>query len=514
MEHNTCGIKNQSYQQKYDLKNNKGLTKKGLSIMDARLQAKTGNRRSTRLISLGLSLLLLLLGGLLGGTYRSEQVSMVQAQSDQIEPEAGTWQTWVLESGSQLRLPAPPNEQQTQTELAALKELSGGRNQTTLDQIAYWNTGPAAYRWNELAVNEALKNGMGVGPASRILALLNVAIYDATVAAWDSKYAHNRLRPNQVDPSLPTTIPNPNSPAYPAEHAVIAGAASEVLAYLFPDSPAAFQEKAEQAGQAFVLAGVQYPSDVEAGLELGRQVAALVIERAKQDGSAAKWEGSVPTEPGHWTGENPAAPMAGTWKTWALASGDEFRPAPPFAYDSAELAAEMDELKNQQLTPKMIADAYFSEYGAGGTRSFWFWTQLIGQKLLEYHMEDNQPRAARIYALVNIAFYDSFVACWDAKYAYWAMRPFQLDPTYQPLFKTPNHPSYPSAHACLSTAVVDTLAYLFPRDADAFSAHADLFLESRIWGGIHFRSDVEVGEALGRAVAQKVIGYAQKDGSQ
>jgi hypothetical protein len=94
------------------------------------------------------------------------------------------------------------------------------------------------------------------------------------------------------------------------------------------------------------------------------------------------------------------------------------------------------------------------------------------------------------------------------------MRPFQVDPTYQPLFKTPNHPSYPSAHACLSTAVVETLAHLFPRDAEAVRAQADLFLESRIWGGIHFRSDVEVGQALGQAVAQKVIEHAQNDGSQ
>jgi hypothetical protein len=76
----------------------------------------------------------------------------------------------------------------------------------------------------------------------------------------------------------------PTCPSYPAEHAVVAGAASEVLAYLFPDSAAAFREKTEQAGRAFVLAGIQYPSGVDAGLELGRQVAALDIERAKQDG--------------------------------------------------------------------------------------------------------------------------------------------------------------------------------------------------------------------------------------
>jgi membrane-associated phospholipid phosphatase len=484
-------------------------------MMDTIVQNKLGNRhsRGARSLGLGLSLILLLLGGLLGPTPSPDLASAAPPQPAQIEPEAGTWQTWVLESGSQLRLAAPPDAQQTQAELAALKELAGGRDQAALDQIAYWNTGPAVYRWNELAADQALKSGMSVVPGSRLLALLNVAIYDATVAAWDSKYAHNRLRPSEVDPTLETVIPTPHSPAYPAEHAVVAGAASEILAYLFPDNAAAFQEKAQQAGQAFVLAGVQYPSDVEAGLALGRQVAALVIERAKQDGSAAKWEGSVPTEPGHWTGENPAAPMAGTWKTWVLASGDEVRPEPPFAYGSAELAAEMEELKTQQLTPKMIADAFFSEYAAGGMHIYWFWNEQTGQKVLEHRLDNNLPRAAQVYALTSIAFYDSFVACWDAKYAYWAVRPFQVDPTFQPLFKTPNHPSYPSAHACLSTGASETLAHLFPRDAEAIRAVAEPFLESRIWGGIHFRSDVEAGQSIGQAVSQKVIQHVQGDGS-
>jgi hypothetical protein len=161
-----------------------------------------------------------------------------------------------------------------------------------------------------------------------------------------------------------------------------------------------------------------------------------------------------------------------------------------------------------------MADAYFSEYGAGGTRAFWFWSEQIGKKVLEYRLDDNLPQAARVYALTNIAFYDAFVACWDAKYAYWAMRPFQIDPTFQPLVKTPNHPSYPSAHACLSTATAETLAHLFPRDAEMFRGYADLFLDSRVWAGIHFRSDIGAGVAIGQAVAQKVIEHAQNDGSQ
>src|SRR5262245_54864170 len=119
---------------------------------------------------------------------------------------------------------------------------------------------------------------LGAGAAnSRPFALLSVAIYDATIAAWDSKYHYKRARPSQLDPSLSTLVPNPESPSYPSEHAAVAGAASEVLAYLFPAQAKFYRDKAEEAGRSRLLAGVQYSSDVQAGLDLGRAVANLVI---------------------------------------------------------------------------------------------------------------------------------------------------------------------------------------------------------------------------------------------
>jgi membrane-associated phospholipid phosphatase len=84
----------------------------------------------------------------------------------------------------------------------------------------------------------------------------------------------------------------------------------------------------------------------------------------------------------------------------------------------------------------------------------------------------------------------------------------------KPLFPTPNHPSYPAAHGCLSTATAAILGYLFPRDAVTLAALAEEANESRIWAGIHYRSDTVAGAALGRAVANKVIDRARKDGSQ
>jgi membrane-associated phospholipid phosphatase len=425
----------------------------------------------------------------------------------QQEPNAGAWKTWVLSSGQELRLAPPPDAATTASELEQLATLAAERDEAALEQIHYWDTGSPGFRWNELAVQHTLKNGIGGPRAARVMALLNVAIYDATVAAWDSKYAYSRPRPG-VESGLETAIPTPNSPAYPSEHAVAAGAASTLLAYLFPDDAALFQAKAEEAGQSRLLAGTDYPSDVETGLELGREVAAKVIAWAQQDGSAAKWTGTVPTDAGKWNGTKPAEPLAGTWQTWVLNSPDEFRPAPRAAYNSEQMAKELEELKTFERTNMTNLTASYWEY-YGGRAVFEFYTNQVSQKLFEHRQDTNPPLAARAYALQAVALYDTFVAIWDAKYAYWEIRPFQLTT----VFTTPNHPSYPAAHASLAGAMETVMGYLFPRDAAYFTKIADDESWSRLWAGIHFRSDIEAGRTLGQNVGTAVMNWAEQDGS-
>src|SRR5258707_15786747 len=133
---------------------------------------------------------------------------------------------------------------------------------------------------------------------ARAIALFNVAMYDATVAAWDSKYAWNRKRPTEADPALSPAMETPRSPSYPSEHAVTAAAAAEILAYLFPSDAQAFRDLADEAGRASLTAGINYPSDVISGLQLGRAVGAKVVALAQNDGSQAVWSGTVPTGPG------------------------------------------------------------------------------------------------------------------------------------------------------------------------------------------------------------------------
>jgi membrane-associated phospholipid phosphatase len=434
-----------------------------------------------------------------------------QSGTGWIEPDAGGWHTWALISASEFRPAAPPDAAATRAELDQLWALAEERDASALDQVAFWDTGAPSYRWNELAVAEALKHNLNSNYATRVLALMHVALSDTMVATWDAKYAYQRPRPNAVDRSLVTPLTTPASPSYPSEHAAAAAAASAVLAYVFPDDAQLFASKADEVNRSRVIAGVQYPSDIVAGQELGGAVATRVIDWAQHDGADAQWTGSVPSEPGHWTGTNPIAPLAGTWKTWALASGSELRPGPPPAYDSPEEAADLAVLKDFPRTPKTNSDAFFWEYGSGGTRNYWFWNEQTTKKILEYRLDTDPPRAARAYALESVAAYDSGVACFDAKYAYWAIRPFQLDPTFKTLFPTPNHPSYPAAHGCFSSGAAAALSYLFPRDAQTLNALADEAGQSRIWAGIHFPTDVRVGLALGRAVAQKAIERAQGD---
>lgn len=463
--------------------------------------------------SLSMLIVILMIGSLAAASSSLAILRAADTSANQIEPKAGNWKTWVLTSGDQLRLPAPPDKAATEAEIKQLKAMVANRAGDALDTVHFWDTGSPAYRWNEIAINDMISGGVVGNMAFRDMTLMNVAIYDATIAAWDTKYTYNRPRPSELDTSLTTVLPVPNSPAYPSEQAVTAGAASAVLSYLFPDNAKIYMAKAEEAANSRLLAGVDYPSDVKAGLELGRKVAALVIERGKADGSDAKWTGSVPSEKGKWSGKDPIFPLGGTWKPWMLTSSDEFRPGPPPAYDSAQMAKEMDEVKNFKRTPLTNADANYWEFAAGGRRNHLFWTELVSKKIFEYQWENNPPRAAHAYAVFDTAYYDSGVACWDAKYTYWAIRPFQLDPEFKPLFTTPNHPGYPSAHGCLSGTATDVLSYLFPRDAQTFKALFTQIAESRIAAGIHFRSDIVAGADLGHKVGQMAIERAKKDGS-
>lgn len=430
-----------------------------------------------------------------------------------VEPGAGAWRTWVLSSGKDLRLPPPPDAQATAVELQELRALATQRDGVAVERVRYWSFSSPSFRWNELLTDVGVRDNLGTAAGFRAFALLNVAIHDALIAAWDSKYVYNRKRPGEIDAQLAMTAPISRSPSYPCEHSVAAGAAAAVLAHLFPKDAPRFAEAAQESAHSRVLAGAAFPSDTKAGLDLGRAVAARVIEYAKTDGT--KWAGAVPVGPGLWKGADPGGIDQVRWKTFVLTSASQFRPGPPPAPDSSERAAEIAEVKNFKRTPATNSKAgywQFGQYGQAGPH--YLFSQEVGLRLAEAGLDGNAPRAARAYALVHVATYDSFIASQDAKFHYWTARPNQFDPTITTVIPQPNFPSYPSNAAVVMMAPALVLGHLFPREAPRYMGWAREFGDSRIWGGIHFRSDLDSGWELGRKVGAVMLERARRDGAE
>src|SRR5579864_3516293 len=90
----------------------------------------------------------------------------------QVEPLAGQWKTWVIASGSALRLPAPPDTADTTTEIAWLKEATASLNSSDLAQIHFWDAGAPSYRWMQLAEQLAVSEGLPTPLQTRALALV------------------------------------------------------------------------------------------------------------------------------------------------------------------------------------------------------------------------------------------------------------------------------------------------------------------------------------------------------
>jgi len=415
--------------------------------------------------------------------------------SSQSSPDPSHWKTWVLHDISQVKLSGPPDKMQTQKELTEMKSKLEKLDKEMLYQIQYWDAGPPAYRWNELAYK--LTTFENFNTFIRMpMAWMNIAIYDATVTAWKIKYEHQRKRPHEFSSSIKPVIGSPATPSYPCEHSVTAAAAANVLAYFFPELADSILKLAKEAAQSRIYAGMQYPSDVADGWKLGEQVATLVIEQAKKDGSGRQWKGIMPNDPKLWHGPYPVGITAASFKPIVLKSPNQFRPpAPP------DFGKDMQALKDfkRNFQTDELALRWHALSGLD------YWTDLASKKMFEYHLDKNTPECARIYTLLHVSLHDAAIAIMDAKYAYWGIRPFQYDTTFTPLFETPPFPGYPSGHAAASATAAGILASFFPGDAEFFVSKARECADSRFYGGIHFQTDNQTGLELGTKLAKYIM---------
>lgn len=419
-------------------------------------------------------------------------------------------------------LAAPPVHASTQSASA-----QGGTASSARQAAHARGSGQLVVDWNRQLL--AIEQTPGAQPATvhatRSFALLQTAIYDSVVSTTHegSPYAFEVVAP---------TGARPDAAADQAAH--------DVLAALFP----AFASELDTA-LTQELAGIPSGPARDAGIAAGARVATLVLALRANDGSANPPPVFVAgSQPGNYqvtppnVGKQPAFTGWGAVTPWVLAAGDQFRPAPPPALDSATWAQAINEvhrLGGGQGSPS-ARTADQTQIGLFWAPPIWnTWNEIADGQLVDRHSD--LETASHVLADLDLTVADSVIAFYDAKYTYAFWRPITAiragtpgnpaadpaDPSWNPLTATALDPSYPGAHATVSEAAATVLSEFFgshvdltvhsdasgfasvTRDFSSFQAAAAEASLSRILAGQHTSIDEDAGTSLGRHVAQAVL---------
>jgi membrane-associated phospholipid phosphatase len=373
------------------------------------------------------------------------------------------------------------------------------------EAVKFWDV-LASTRWNQRATD--LLQGLPAGTpsngqawASRMLTYLSVAQYRSALAA--------------TDPS--------DRPTHASVSAAVASASFDVLEAFFksePSVPAASKLLIGAQLKQWLLdddAAPVWPGeanqDVAAGDEIGHAVAAAVLGQAHTDGyltAPPAFAAMVSARGIRLTDWHPgsSAIVRSLWGvTPFFLAADDFllSPAPP-AYDSPEFQTALAEVYTISSTrsPDQLAIALkWNKVPPSGPYTAGEWNRRADDLIRAHHR--TEAEATRILAFANAAAFDAQIDCFMTKYTWWVRRPAQVNSAITTAFATPNHPSYPSGHSCISSAFGAVLADVFPSERDGLNAAVEEAGLSRVYAGIHYRFDIEAGQGVGRRAAAKAL---------
>jgi hypothetical protein len=211
----------------------------------------------------------------------------------------------------------------------------------------------------------------------------------------------------------------------------------------------------------------------------------------------------------------PMLPNFGQVQAWLMTPTEvatERPPAPP-STASVQMQQEVAEVHRtvEHLTQTQLAIAYRWNDGGGTYTPPGHWNDIAAEYIRDVQL--SEVRAARTFALLNMAMHDAAVGCWGVKFLYFNPRPGQLDPSIRTVIGLPNFPAYPSGHSTFSASAAVVLSHLFPEAAPAFDAMKEEASISRLYGGIHYRSDIERGKEHGARIGGYAVRFAQQDGA-
>ena len=379
--------------------------------------------------------------------------------------------------------------------------------------------GRAVADWSLIAQNTIVAVGRRFpGEAAVYMGIVHAAIYDVVVAI------EGGYRPYAITPTVP-----PNT----SVDAAVATAAHRVLVERFRDQQATLDDLYDA-----YLNGIPDGEAKINGILVGEEVGVGMLHLRANDGL----DFTVPyvqRPPGRGVYEPTApAPPLGTRmpgvRPLALEYASQFRPHGPSALRSGEYTHDFNEVKYLGRINSRVRSAEQTAVAL-------FWTDhdipQWNRNLLR--LADARGltaiETARMLAMTHVAGGDAMIGCFDAKYHYLSWRPLHAilradtdgnshtvpDLTWQPLLPTPNHPEYPSAHACHTTAIAEALESFFgpgrlrfsidslvtgeTRHYKRFKEVVDEVNNARVWAGFHFRYSQEDGSRIGRKVGRFVV---------
>jgi len=398
--------------------------------------------------------------------------------------------------------------------------------QAAKETVVIGSKGPnAVSTWNEIAFNTVSvpASPSGLTPSERMprpvdIVTLQLAVYDAVIAIAGTH------QPYAIRPASPGLGAGPV-----AMEAAAIEAAYQVLKALFPSRG----DKYEDA-HASAIAALPDGTAKSLGMGIGQEVAAGMVALRANDGRETPLPAYVPgSAPGDFRGLNPVNRNLPLIRPFATLSHQQFRVAPPYALNSSAYAADLNEVKLMGSAGSAKRSAAQTETARFHTEfPDAFWPRNLRQfAMANVGLADN----ARLLALLLTAQSDAIGSCFESKYHYGFWRPSSAirladtdgnaltepDPAWTPVLPTPNHPEYPAAHGCASGSVMEVLrsfygtknvAFDFDSNATGSRHHYartdDLLREirdARVWGGMHFRSSVEIGAEQGKDVAKWVL---------
>jgi len=372
----------------------------------------------------------------------------------------------------------------------------------------------------------------GAQPATvhptRSFAILHAAIYDA-VNAIDATHEPYLVRLTGVS-------------SFASQDAAAASAAHEVLVALYPTFQPTLDAQLQQS-----LAAIPDGSYKTEGVTVGKTVAEAILTLRSNDGSKAAPIPFVFTNPpaaGAYQSTPPNFPKQPQFTHWshvtpfALERANQFRPGPPPALTSEIYTDVFNEVKSfgiENSTAATPDQALTGRFWNGAIQNYW--NEITQTAALRHEL--TTAESARLFALLNLSFADGVIAFYDAKYTYNFWRPVTAireaaidgnpqtipDPNWLPeVGNTTPDPSYPGAHAVISAAGASVLIAFFHKNEfdfavtsevlpgverffDSFSAAGEEATLSRIFAGVHFRSDLTTGQRLGRNIADFVVDH-------